>query len=161
MTMNLLVRRLVTIIGVALLVIVGFAAIRVAAVWTAASAPLQISPASAASLQAAIADEQARSAALRDSLGTLAAQTEDLAAALDDAQSRLQGDTKNAHDISAQLKAAKQQLARIEAAIARARRSLANGSTTAPVAGATSGGGGSSSSGGGTGEDDGVEHEGP
>jgi len=154
MTMNLLARRLVTTIGVAFLVIVGFASIRLAAVWTAASAPLQISPVSAASLQVSIADEQARSAALGDSLDTLAAQTADLAAALDDAQTRMQSDTKHAHGISSRLSAAKRQLAQIEAAIARARQALANSARTAPATRSSSGG---SSGGGG---EDGGEHEG-
>jgi peptidoglycan hydrolase CwlO-like protein len=124
MNTRLLARRLVTATGVALAVVVGFGAIRVAAAWTAASAPLVVSPITAATLQARLADEQARSAMLRDQLATLTSQTQDLAAALERAQERIASDTGNAKDLATQLKAAKRRLAVLEAAIAQARRSV-------------------------------------
>ena len=74
MTTSLLVRRSVTIVGVALAIIVGFGTIRVAAAWTAASAPLVVAPTTAATLQGRLADEQTRSAALTDQLTALAVQ---------------------------------------------------------------------------------------
>jgi hypothetical protein len=145
MTRSLVARRLVTATGVALAALVGFAAIRAAAAWTAASAPLVISPIPATTLQAQIADEQARSARLRDQLAALVIQTRDLMAALDDAQARISSDTSHAADLAGQLKAAKRRLARLEAAIARAGRSVpsrAASTGTASSGGSGTGGGG-------------------
>jgi chromosome segregation ATPase len=129
MTTSLLVRRSVTIVGVALAIIVGFGTIRVAAAWTAASAPLVVAPTTAASLQDRLADEQTRSAALTDQLTALAAQAGDLATALEQAQARIATDTRHATTLAAQLKAAKRRLATLETAVAQARRSLTRSTT--------------------------------
>ena len=125
MNAPLLARRLLTVAGVALAIAVGFGTIRVAAAWTAASAPLVVSPTSAAVLQGRLADEQARSAALTDQLAALTAQASELATALEGAQARIVSDTQHATSLAAQLKAAKRRLATLESAIAQARRSLA------------------------------------
>jgi DNA repair exonuclease SbcCD ATPase subunit len=156
MTRSLVARRFVTVTGVVLATLIGFAAIRAAAAWAAASAPLVVSPIPAATLQARIADEQARSALLRDQLAALKGQTTDLLTALDEAQARIRSDTSQAADLARQLKAAKRRLATLEAAIAKAGRSAPSRVASTGTASSSSGSG---TTGGGEPEPE-VEHEG-
>jgi septal ring factor EnvC (AmiA/AmiB activator) len=141
MTRSLVARRFVTVTGVVLATLIGFAAIRAAAAWAAASAPLVVSPIPAATLQARIADEQARSALLRDQLAALTGQTKDLMTALDEAQARIRSDTSHAADLASQLKAAKRRLATLEAAIAKAGRSAPGRASSTGSASSSNGSG--------------------
>lgn len=145
MTRSQSVRRLATVVGVIAALVLGFGSIRAAAAWTAASAPLSVTPDSVATLQAQLAEEQSRSAALRQQLDALAAQSTDLAAALDAARTRIGADTGHAKDLAAQLKTAKQRLAKLQATIAaanRASQARAATATAAPVATTSPPGGG-------------------
>ena len=64
MTLPLLARRAIVIVAVVGATIGGAASIRAAGIWTAASAPLAVAPASLTSIDAALAAEKQRSAAL-------------------------------------------------------------------------------------------------
>ncbi len=107
MDMSLALRRILTVIGVTLAMLMAVGTIRAAAAWTAASAPLTVAPTSVATLQARLLDEQARSAALQQRLDALTTSSGDLASALEQARARIVADTANAADLSAQLAAAK------------------------------------------------------
>jgi DNA repair exonuclease SbcCD ATPase subunit len=124
MDMSLALRRILTVIGVTLATLVAVGTIRAAAAWTAASASLTVAPTSVATLQARLLDEQARSAALQQRLDALTTSSGDLASALEQARARIVADTANAADLSAQLAAAKGRLAKLDAAIARANRTM-------------------------------------
>lgn len=152
MTSALVARRITTIAAVAIVLGLVVGTIRVAAAWTAAAAPLTISPVSASELQGKLADERARSAALASQLTALDARSRDLTAALEQAQLRLATDAANAEDLDGQLVAAKDHLAKTQAALVRARQALrattASAVITAPAAGTS----------GGEHEDEGEEH---
>jgi len=145
MTRSQSARRLATVVGVIAALVLGFGSIRAAAAWTAASAPLSVTPDSVASLQSKLADEQNRSAALQQQLDALAAQSSDLASTLEAARARIGADTGHAQDLAAQLKAAKQRLAKLQATIAAANRAsqasaaavtvVQSAATPAPTAG--------------------------
>lgn len=122
MTRSQSARRLATVAGVIAALVLGFGSIRAAAAWTAASAPLSVTPDSVTTLHSRLADEQGRSEALQQQLDTLAAQSTDLATALDAARARIGADAGHANDLAAQLKAAKQRLAKLQATIAAANR---------------------------------------
>ncbi len=119
---SLPLRRLLTTIGVVLALLLGFGTIRATAAWTAASAPLTVAPVSVSALQDQLATEQARSDALREQLSALIAQSADLAAALEAAETRIASDATEASRLTKELKSAKKRLATLEAAIAAARR---------------------------------------
>lgn len=130
MTDTLLFRRIATVIGVVLVLVLVLGTIRAAAAWTASAAPLPVAPVSAAELRARLADEQARAGALLDQLATLDARSRDLETALEQASSRIATDADHAQDLAAQLKAAKAKLAKLEAAVAKARGALASSAST-------------------------------
>ena len=89
---NTSIRRILTVIGVAAALLVGFGAIRASAAWTATTAPLTVAPVSAETLQARLTDESARSADLVDRLAALTTHAEELSAALAAAQDRIGSD---------------------------------------------------------------------
>jgi len=122
MTRSQSARRFATVAGVIAALVLGFGSIRAAAAWTAASAPLSVTPDSVTTLQSRLADEQGRSEALQQQLDTLAGQSTDLATALDAARARIGADAGHAEDLAAQLKAARQRLAKLQATIAAANR---------------------------------------
>ena len=74
-TASLPVRRTLTLAGAVAAVLLGLAAIQAAAAWTAEAAPLTVAPVSAASIEARLAEEQARSAQLQSELSVLTADT--------------------------------------------------------------------------------------
>jgi len=120
MTLNLLIRRSVVVAGVVASLVVGAASIQAAAMWTAASAPLNDPPASLASIQTSLEQERARSLALEEQLRTLEGASADLAAALDTATGQVEIDKATAEGLRNSLAAAKAKLARLEAALAKA-----------------------------------------
>jgi septal ring factor EnvC (AmiA/AmiB activator) len=121
---SLPLRRVITAIGVVAALLLGFGSIRAAAAWTAASAPLHMAPVSVEQLQGQLTSEQARSADLEAELHTLTVQTAELDDALGAAQARITADSGHATDLAKQLKAAKAKLARLEASIANAKRTV-------------------------------------
>lgn len=122
---TLLIRRLLTAAGVTAIVALGFGSIQAAAAWTAASAPLTVSPATAASLEDDLTFERARSAALVTQLQDLDERTADLEAALAEAQAQIDADTGHASALEDQLAAATTKLTKLDKAIASARKVLA------------------------------------
>ncbi|HET7495563.1 MAG TPA: hypothetical protein VFJ80_08940 [Candidatus Limnocylindrales bacterium] len=122
MGMSLGFRRILTVIGVTIAMLLAVGTIRAAAAWTAASAPLSVAPTTVATLQARLLDEQTRSATLQQRLDALTTSTGDLASALEQARARIDADTGHAADLSAQLASAKRRLAKLDAAIAKANR---------------------------------------
>ena len=77
------IRRGLVLVGVVGSLLIGAASIQAAARWTAASAPLAVSPATAESLATRLADEETRSAALQAQLDELRSGMSDLTGALD------------------------------------------------------------------------------
>jgi septal ring factor EnvC (AmiA/AmiB activator) len=120
------IRRSLTIVGVALSLVVGFATIRAAAAWTASAAPLTDAPPSVAQLEEALAQEQARSATLSAQIDQLTSTSADLENALKTARDRIATDATQADDMRAALAAAKDRLAKLEAAIRAARTATVN-----------------------------------
>lgn len=121
---SLWLRRALTVIGVVAVLAIGVGSIRAAAAWTAASAPLTVATVSVKALEASLEVERARSAALETRLDALDQRSRDLAAALADAQARVVVDSGDADAIAEQMAEASAKLARVEAAIAKAERSL-------------------------------------
>lgn len=143
-TKRLALRRLATAVGVMAVLALGFGSIRAASAWTAASAPLTVAPVSVKILQGNLADEQARSEALTQQLQELDAQSKDLETALTEARDRIDSDASHAGDLEKQLAEAKAKLAKMDAAIAKAKKSLAGQAAAKPAASrATTTGGGS------------------
>ena len=134
MTESLLIRRLATVIGVVLVVVLALGAIRAAAAWTASAAPLPVAPVSAAELRARLTDEQTRSAALLDQLAALDTRSRDLATALEQAGARIEADAGHAKDLASQLQSAKAKLAKLEAAVAKAQTTLASNASSRAAA---------------------------
>jgi len=136
--MNLLARRGVIVLGVAASLLLGAVSIRAAATWTAASAPLAVSPTSAGSLADQLDQEQARSKALQAQLDELASRTSDLSTALAAAQERISTDASTAKQLRTRLASAQQKLAVLTTSIQRsqaaAAAAAATPATTAPVA---------------------------
>ncbi len=146
--LRLLARRTMVVVAVVLSLAVGAMAVRAAAVWTEASAPLTVAPESVSSLTQRLADEQARSAALEEHLTALTAQTEELTAALKSATDRIAKDARTAKTLRDKLAAAKKKLAAMNRAAGR------SSGKTATAATAPSGGGGEE------GDDDGGSDDG-
>ena len=115
-------RRLATVVAVIAALVVGYGSIRAAAAWTAASAPLSVAPVPVAALQDRLVVEQVRSEDLQAQLETLTAQSTEMTAALEAAQSQIATDTDHANALAKELKDAKKKLAKLEASIAKARR---------------------------------------
>ena len=133
MTRSQSARRLATVVGVVAALVLGFGSIRAAAAWTAASAPLSVTPESVAGLQSQLAGERDRSAALRQQLDGLESQSTDLARALEAARAQIGADAGHATDLAAQLKTARQRLAKLQATIAAANRASQARATTTTV----------------------------
>jgi hypothetical protein len=127
-------RRAATLAGVGLALLLGVAAMRVAAAWTAEAAPLPGNPASVAELQSALARETARSAELRAQLDELTTGSGSLADALAAAEDRVRADAAEADALRTQLATAQQRLAELDASIASARAGRVGGSDGAATA---------------------------
>ena len=121
----LIVRRSTTLLAVALIVALGFLAIRVAAAWTANAAPLEVAPVSVETLQAQLDAERTRSAQLSSELRRLLLQSAELTTALETAQEQIATDEDHAADLSKDLAAAKKKLRSLEKSIRAARAALA------------------------------------
>jgi chromosome segregation ATPase len=125
MNVPIRLRRPLVVLGVVLSLFLGAASIRVAAAWTAASAPLADKPPSVESLRADLATEQARSHALLAHLDELSSGSADLSAALAAARDRIDVDALQAKDLQDSLVAAKAKLAALEKSIDNARAAAA------------------------------------
>jgi hypothetical protein len=136
MTSPLLYRRSLVVLAVALALLAAVVTVRAAAAWTAASAPLELEPASVAELKAALATEQLRSRALEQQIDKLSTLSSDLSGALETARARIVSDGETAAGLSAELAAAAAKLRQLEASLAAARRAMAAGTANgAPAAG--------------------------
>jgi septal ring factor EnvC (AmiA/AmiB activator) len=133
MTRSQSARRFATVVGVIAALVLGFGSIRAAAAWTAAAAPLSVTPDSVTALQSQLAGERDRSAVLQQQLDALETQSNDLVSALDAARAQISADAGNAGDLAAQLKTAKQRLARLQATITAANRASRARATTTTV----------------------------
>ena len=129
-TTHLIIRRALTIVGVVAVLALGVGSIKAAAAWTAASAPLTVAPVSVSILEDKLAAEHARSDALLTQLAELDARSRDLEAALAAAQGRVVADADHAATLEDQLATAKAKLAKLEKAIAKAKRDLRSRQTT-------------------------------
>ena len=123
-TPRLIVRRALTIVGVVAVLALGVGSIKAAAAWTAASAPLTVAPVSVSILEEKLVAEHARSDALLAQLAALDARSRDLETALSAAQGRVIADADHATTLEDQLATAKAKLAKLEKAIAKAKRDL-------------------------------------
>ena len=120
MTTHATLRRATVIVGVAGAILIGALTVRAAALWAAESAPLSVPPVTVASLQDALAGEQARSAEVEDQLGALEASSGELQSALDAALEELRTDQATAQDLRDSLDAARTKLAKLEASLGTA-----------------------------------------
>jgi chromosome segregation ATPase len=135
MTVPLVLRRPLVVLGVVLSLVLAVATVRAAAEWTAASAPLAVKPPSIEQLQADLAAEQARSADLQARLDGLTGDSTNLVAALQAASDRIATDATQAGDLQASLKAAKAKLTALERSISKAKAATSRAAaTTAPAA---------------------------
>lgn len=125
------VRRAAVVAGVIASLLLGAGAIRAAAEYTAAAAPLSVAPESMDSLVARLATEQARSAALQAQLDAVRTSTADLGVALDAARGTIETDTKVAAELQLRLTAARTRLAKLERSLAAAARAAAARTATA------------------------------
>jgi predicted nucleic acid-binding Zn-ribbon protein len=126
-------RRTLTVALVVAALLLGFVAIRTAAAWTNDSAPLVASPASAQTIEAALVDEQVRSADLQTQLSALTGQTEEMTAALVAAQARVVSDAKHAEDLAKDLSGANKKLKALEKSISAAAAASAASARSAAV----------------------------
>ena len=145
--MSIHARRGAIILGVAASLLLGAVSIRAAAAWTAAAAPLAVSPTSAGTLANQLVNEQARSAALQAQLQDLAARASELSTALAAAQGRIATDASSAARLRTRLVASQKKLDALQrslrAAAARSRPVVvATAVSTAAPAGPTAGGNG-------------------
>lgn len=140
MTLALLTRRSLVIIGVVAALVLGATSIRLAAAWTADAAPLEVAPATLSSLQSALHQEQTRSAALEEQLKSIEGAASDLSAALTTAQGQVVTDTQTADALKADLAAARTKLAALEAQLARAAAAAAAAARTVTTTSGTTGG---------------------
>lgn len=129
MTTRVLLRRIAVIVAVVLSLALAGLAVRAAAAWTAASAPLDLPPVSAKTLAQQLSDEQARSASLEAQLSALMNQSTELTYALQMARDRATLDAKTAKDLQAQLEATKKKLAAMQRAARMARTRAAAAAT--------------------------------
>lgn len=123
-------RRLLTIVGVVAAIAIGFTAIQAAAAWAAEAAPLTEAPVSAATIEARLVDEQARSADLQARLTALTDDAQTLATALEAAQARIDTGTAHAADLEQDLATAKRKLAALQQSIRQAARATTTTATT-------------------------------
>ncbi len=110
LTLATLVRRAAVIAVVAVSLSVGALAVRSAAAWTAASAPLTVAPVSAEALAQRLVDEMDRSVALEQQLAALTNQTNELTAALKAADERIATDARTAKELRVKLASARKKL---------------------------------------------------
>jgi chromosome segregation ATPase len=127
------IRRTLTVMVAVTALLLGFAAIRAASAWTADAAPLVASPASATSIEAALADEQARSADLQARLSAITGQTEEMSVALKAAQDRIVADALHAETLSEDLTAATKKLKALEKSIRQAAAAAVRAQTVTVV----------------------------
>jgi septal ring factor EnvC (AmiA/AmiB activator) len=113
----LLVRRTAVIVVVVFSLSVGALAVRSAAVWTAASAPLTVAPISAEALVLKLTDERDRSAALEQQLTALINRTNELSAALKAVDDRIATDARTARDLRDKLASARKKLQAMNRAV--------------------------------------------
>lgn len=136
MIKNLFLRRAIVVVAVTTALVGGAASIRAAGLWTAASAPLGVAPASLTSINSSLAAERDRSAALEEQLRSISTAAAELQAALTAAQDQVATDSATAETLRADLDAAKKKLAKLEASLRAAARAkvppTSTGSTTAP-----------------------------
>ncbi len=140
MTMTLSLRRGLVTVGVAAALLLAAVAVRTAADWTAASAPLTVAPASLSSIRAALQGEQDRSAALQAQLTSLEAASGDLGPALVAAKVKIATEATTAATLQADLVTAKAKLAALQAALARASAARAPVATTSGAVSPVGGG---------------------
>lgn len=140
MSLALLIRRNLVIVGVMSALVLGGATVRAAAAWTAASAPLEQPPAALASIRDALAQERARSAALEQQLGDLTKASTDLAAALEAARAQVTADSGTASTLRASLAAAQAKLTQLQAALKAAQAAQAAAPAAPPPVPAGGGG---------------------
>jgi septal ring factor EnvC (AmiA/AmiB activator) len=133
-------RHALTILAVVASLAIGFLAIRAAAAWVTAAAPLDESPLAVQTLQSRLADETARAATLEARLGALTAHADAVESALATAQSHLVSDAAHADDLSAQLATAQAKLAAVERSIRDANRARLTRLVTSPSTSGTGGG---------------------
>lgn len=135
MIKNMFLRRAIVVVAVTTALVGGAASIRAAGLWTAASAPLAVAPASLTSINTALAAEQDRSAALEEQLRSISTAAAELQAALTAAQDQVATDATTAETLRADLAAAKKKLATLEASLrAAARAKVAPTSTGSKIA---------------------------
>ena len=123
------IRRTLTVMVTVSALLLGLAAIRAASAWTADAAPLVASPASARSIEAALADEQTRSEDLQARLTAITGQTEEMSVALRAAQDRIVADAMHAETLSKDLTAATRKLKVLEKSIRKAAAAAARAQT--------------------------------
>jgi len=119
------IRRTLTVIVTVAALLFGLAAIRAASAWTADAAPLVSSPASARSIEAALAEEQTRSADLQARLSEITGQAAEMSAALKVAQDRIVADALHTEGLSTDLAAATKKLKALEKSIKQAAAAAA------------------------------------
>lgn len=130
MNLALVIRRNLVVAGVVASLVLGGATVRAAALWTAASAPLEQPPAALSSIKHALEEERSRSAALERQLTDLTKASEDLSAALSAAQAQVNTDSSTAEVLRASLATAQAKLVQLEATLKAAES--AHAATRAP-----------------------------
>lgn len=150
---RLIFRRAAVVAAAGLSLTVGGIAVRAAAAWTAAEAPLNAAPLSVTTLAQQLADEQARSVALQNQLSALTSQSGDLSAALKGARARAVADAREAKALQGRLAAARRTpaaSARLTVAptTGRSGQTAAIPTPTAPPVQATTGASGATGGGG-------------
>jgi septal ring factor EnvC (AmiA/AmiB activator) len=126
-------RRSVVAVSVVAALFVAAFTIRLAASFTAGSAPLTDRPVDANQVMAQLQDEQARAAALADQLAQVNAQSSELRDALKAAEDKATSDSATAEDLATQLEAARAKLAALEAQLAAASTTTVTVTNAAPA----------------------------
>ena len=120
---SLRVRRSLTVAGAVLALILGLAAIQAAATWTASAAPLTAAPVASKTIEAALRDEQARSAELGARLAELSDSAKQLAVALQAARDQIATGADHAAQLEQDLADARTRLKALQRSIGTANRS--------------------------------------
>ena len=128
------IRRTLTIAIAIVALVLGFVAIRAASAWTVSAAPLVASPAVGGDHRGpAGRGAAAVGRALGDQLVALTRQTEDMTAALEAAQGRIEADAQHANQLVTDLAAAKLRLKTLEKSIRQAAAAAARSQKAAPA----------------------------
>lgn len=135
---NLMLRRSVVVVATVASLFAGAVAIRAAAGWTAAVAPLE-QPPDPAALVSQLKDEHSRADAVTDELSQMLSRAAELQAALTAAQDKASTDTQSAADLATRLAEAQAKLANLQRQMAAAASQPSGGA--APGAGGGGGGG--------------------